>query len=182
MSVVMNPVPKELEIAKERSREIAPGIFGSDSRLLERARRGMSIVQLLSAAESLQSRCVDRRIEQALGITKSQASILHALDCRESLTAGELADACGIAGSAVTRLVDRLEALYLVMRTQKEDDRRIVYVSLTHDGRRIAAAWRDVQYEIRQEMRTFASDDELRMLGNLLSRMLVNAARGDAIG
>ncbi|VWB14601.1 transcriptional regulatory protein [Burkholderia lata] len=142
----------------------------------------MSIVPLLSAAESLQSRCIDRRVEQALGITKSQGSILHVLDAEASLTAGELADACGIAGSAVTRLVDRLEAQYLVVRTQKEDDRRVVYLSLTCDGRRIAAAWRDLQDEIQCELRAFASDDELRMLGNLLSRMLGNAARGDATG
>lgn len=142
----------------------------------------MSIVPLLSAADSLQSRCIDRRVEQALGITKSQASILHVLDDEASLTAGELADACGIAGSAVTRLVDRLEAQYLVVRTQKEDDRRVVYLSLTCDGRRIAAAWRDLQDEIQCELRAFASDDELRLLGNLLSRMLGNAARGDATG
>jgi DNA-binding MarR family transcriptional regulator len=142
----------------------------------------MSIVTLLSAADSLQSRCIDRRVEQALGITKSQASILHVLDCSASLTAGELSDACCIAGSAVTRLVDRLEALYLVTRTQKDDDRRIVHVSLTRDGRRIAAAWRDLRDEIQCELRAFASDDELRMLGNLLSRMLVNAAGGDATG
>ncbi|WP_174937606.1 MarR family winged helix-turn-helix transcriptional regulator [Burkholderia lata] len=178
----MNPVPKELEIAKERAREMAPGTSGSHSVLPERRHRGMSIVPLLSAADSLQSRCIDRRVEQALGITKSQASILHVLDGEASLTAGELADACGIAGSAVTRLVDRLEAQYLVVRTQKEDDRRVVYLSLTCDGRRIAAAWRDLQDEIQCELRAFASDDELRMLGNLLSRMLGNAARGDATG
>ncbi|MBN3793708.1 MarR family transcriptional regulator [Burkholderia sp. Ac-20392] len=178
----MNPVPKELEIAKERAREMAPGTSGSHFVLPERRHRGMSIVPLLSAADSLQSRCIDRRVEQALGITKSQASILHVLDDEASLTAGELADACGIAGSAVTRLVDRLEAQYLVVRTQKEDDRRVVYLSLTCDGRRIAAAWRDLQDEIQCELRAFASDDELRLLGNLLSRMLGNAARGDATG
>ncbi|WP_157687289.1 MarR family winged helix-turn-helix transcriptional regulator [Burkholderia lata] len=178
----MNPVPTELEIAKERSGEMAPGMSGSNSVLPERRHRGMSIVTLLSAADSLQSRCIDRRVEQALGITKSQASILRVLDCGAPLTAGELADACGIAGSAVTRLVDRLEARYLVERAQRDDDRRIVYVSLTCDGRRIAAAWRCLQDEIQCELRAFASDDELRMLGNLLSRMLVNAAGGEASG
>ncbi|WP_175026027.1 MULTISPECIES: MarR family winged helix-turn-helix transcriptional regulator [Burkholderia] len=178
----MNPVPEELEIEKEGCREVVQERSGSDSRQREMSSRGMSIVHLLSAAESLLSRCVDRHVERALGITTSQASLLHALDGGEPLTAGELSDACGIAGSAATRLVDRLEALSLVTRTQNEDDRRIVHVSLTRDGRRIAAAWRDVQDEIQREMSAFANDDELRMMGDLLSRMLVNAARRDASG
>lgn len=161
---------------------MAPEMSDSESGQPGGIRHGMSIAQLLSAAESSRSRYVDRRVEQALGMTKSQASILNVLDCGKPLTAGELSDACCIARSAVTRLVDRLESQYLALRTQNADDRRIVYVSLTCDGRRIAAAWRDMQYRIQRELSAFVSDDECRMLHNLLSRMLINAARGDAAG
>ncbi|AYQ40877.1 hypothetical protein CVS37_22745 [Burkholderia lata] len=155
---------------------------GSDSGQLKMSGRGLSIAHLLSVAESVQSRCVDRHVERVLGVTTLQASLLHVLDCGKLFTVGELSDTCGIASSAVTRLVDRLAALYLVTRMQNEDDRRIVHVSLTCDGRRVAAAWRDVQFEIQRGWRAFANDDELRMMGNLLSRMLVNAAPRDASG
>jgi DNA-binding MarR family transcriptional regulator len=54
------------------------------------------------------------------------------------LRIGELADRVGLAGSSVSRLVDRLNSLGLVARRHLPTDRRVVEVELTNEGRSVA--------------------------------------------
>src|SRR5277367_209349 len=75
--------------------------------------------------------------QQALaGLSPAQASALGTLNRLGSPTLGELAAAEQVQPPTVTRLVTSLENAGLVARETDGDDRRVVRVRITADGRR----------------------------------------------
>lgn len=75
-----------------------------------------------------------------LNVTPSQAEALRVLADHEPLTLAGLGEllVCETGGSP-SRLTDRLVALKLIHREPHPDDRRHVVLTLTEDGRRMAA-------------------------------------------
>ena len=71
------------------------------------------------------------------GLSPSQLSALAAIDRHGSMTLGELAVHEGVAPPTITGIVARLEADANVAREADPDDRRIVRVVATDQGRRI---------------------------------------------
>jgi DNA-binding MarR family transcriptional regulator len=71
------------------------------------------------------------------GLSPSQLSALAAIDRHGSMTLGELATHEGVAPPTVTGIVARLEADGNVAREPDPDDRRIVRVVATPQGREI---------------------------------------------
>lgn len=70
-------------------------------------------------------------------VTVSQFRLLRALDGLGRVPSSTLAAALGTAASSVTRLVDRLEAIGLVVRGAAEHSRSIVTVEATEAGREV---------------------------------------------
>ncbi len=89
------------------------------------------------------SRAVDSvtaALNQALvdeGITPSQLAVLEALLHLGSLSAGELGRALLRSNPNVSLVVDNLERDELVRRERSDQDRRVVHISLTAQGRRL---------------------------------------------
>lgn len=78
----------------------------------------------------------ERAIDMALeceGITGTQRLILDA--AREKQTATSLANAVGISPSGLTRMVGKLEKRGLIERHRTPEDRRLVYVKTTSEGK-----------------------------------------------
>jgi DNA-binding MarR family transcriptional regulator len=73
----------------------------------------------------------DQAIGQLLGINATDHRCLDLIDQRGPMTAGALADALRLSRSAVTTVIDRLEALRYVRRVPGRPDRRQVVVELT---------------------------------------------------
>jgi len=73
----------------------------------------------------------DHAIAERLGINATDHRCLDVLDQRGPLTAGALAEALQLSRSAVTTVIDRLEALRYVRRVPGRNDRRQVLVELT---------------------------------------------------
>ncbi|GAB2614652.1 MarR family transcriptional regulator [Streptomyces capparidis] len=85
---------------------------------------------------------VERRLDETLrhrhGLPLTEYRALCALsrpDSGPALRMGELADRIGLKDSTVTRLVARLEARGLAVRTSAEDDGRGVAATVTEAGR-----------------------------------------------
>ena len=88
------------------------------------------------------------RQEADAGLTPSMLSALTAIECKGPLTLGALADHERVAPPSVTKLVTRLEAEGLVVRTADADDRRVCRVAtsakgaaLLDESRRRKTAW-----------------------------------------
>lgn len=76
------------------------------------------------------------------GISVSQSHALHLLDVEGDLTMTELSQRLYLELSTVTRLLDGLVDLGLVVRQADEDDRRVCRVQLTPKGRKLLEALR----------------------------------------
>jgi MarR family transcriptional regulator for hemolysin len=95
------------------------------------------------------------------GITGSQTMLLFHLRMRGDMPMGRLADLLGIGLPNLTGIVDRMEERGLVERRRVPDDRRLVLVSLTAEGRRIPEEIEGVQRELLAA--TFEALDEDRL-------------------
>lgn len=72
----------------------------------------------------------------------------------------------------VTRLMDRMEKEGLVERTRSEEDRRVVLVSVTPEGRRRSERLTKPTLALHKEQMQPLTADELQQLEGLLDRLL----------
>lgn len=125
---------------------------------------------------------LDRRMVD-VGLTDAQWKPLLLLQQGGCTTAVDLSRiACHDAGS-VTRLLDRLEAKALVQRVRSAEDRRVVNLELTEEGKKVAAQVPKIIAELGNEVLKGFSHDEFEQFTRLLTRALANAravSEGDA--
>jgi DNA-binding MarR family transcriptional regulator len=76
-----------------------------------------------------------QRLLDAQGLTHAGWQVLLVLGHAEGLTQREVADRCYVSAAALTGIVDTLERDGLVVRERGTDDRRVVRVRLTQEGR-----------------------------------------------
>jgi DNA-binding MarR family transcriptional regulator len=94
-------------------------------------------------------------------------------------TAKSSSDLCkGISydAGAMTRMIDRLEVKGLICRNRRPDDRRIVHIELTEEGRSAYPRMRAISMGVVNRFLRGFSQAEARQLEGFLSRMLENAA------
>ena len=87
----------------------------------------------------------------------------------------ELARTCEMDAGAMTRLLDRLEAKGLLRRTRSPDDRRVVNLELTEEGREAAAKIPVLLSVLQNECLSGFTAEEWQTLKSLLRRVLANA-------
>lgn len=124
---------------------------------------------------------IDRRVEP-LGLTDAQWRPLLCLWHDSPASATDLARRCGLDTGGLTRLVDRLVAKGLCERERSELDRRVVYISLTEDGRTKAEQLPAMLAVVQREMLAGFSAEEEALLRALLARMERNVAAPDNPG
>ncbi|MDE1179277.1 MarR family winged helix-turn-helix transcriptional regulator [Paraburkholderia sp.] len=116
-----------------------------------------------------------QRTQAELGITTSQASILLSIANGTGSTSADLAREQGIDASAVTRLVDKLADLGLIERHRSSADRRVVHLSLTAQGERIAIQVPRIFTDMLNQILTDFTPNEVALLKRMLGRILTNA-------
>lgn len=111
-----------------------PCSFGVD--LGEREREALDLwAALLRVTNTIHARVTEDLV--GLGITPEEVELLMRLSRapEERLRMVEVSRSLLLSKSGVTRLVDRLEQRGLVERTSCPEDRRVVYTTLTEQGR-----------------------------------------------
>jgi len=84
------------------------------------------------------TRLTQRKLStKSYGLTASQIFILRFLSSQEQAKASDIARASGLSPGAVTQICDELVKDGYVHRTRSQDDRRVVYISITDYGRSI---------------------------------------------
>ena len=78
----------------------------------------------------------------------------------------------------MTRSLDRLEAKGLVRRERSTEDRRVIHLVLTEEGKKVARKVPPVMAEVLNNHLRGFSEDEWKQLLGLLARMVAN---GDAM-
>lgn len=104
---------------------------------------------------------------------------LYKLAMHEGNTVASLARDLAIDPGAMTRSLDRLEAKGLVRRERSTEDRRVVHLRLTDDGRAVARKVPAVLAEVLNGHLRGFSAEEWQLMLQFLNRMLAN---GEALG
>jgi DNA-binding MarR family transcriptional regulator len=110
------------------------------------------------------------------GLTNAQWVPLYKLYLGHGSTAAELARVCELDAGAMTRTLDRLEAKDLIRRVRSSEDRRVVKLELTEEGRRAAGEIPQTLCKVLNAHLRGFSREEVELLRSLLVRMLENGA------
>jgi len=118
---------------------------------------------------------VERQLDSS-GLTNAQWVPLFKLSTGSASTAAELARECSLDAGGMTRLLDRLEGKGLVRRVRSVDDRRVVNLELTEEGRIAARKIPEVLCGVQNACLRGFTPDEFQQLKALLRRILDNAS------
>lgn len=115
--------------------------------------------RLLNTAARLSSNRENERLRR-LGTTHAGLLTLRVLGRTDSITQVELARELRVQAQTTGKLLERLEARGLIVRTRSDDDRRVFIASLTPAG--VAMLRRARAMEDEEEQATDRSDAVLR--------------------
>ncbi len=93
---------------------------------------------------------IDQEYLSRYGVTTSQGETLLAFSGVTRVSMNELSRALGCANSTMTRMVENLVARGLVRRTEDDQDRRVVRVALTAEGRKLQGSLKEARREIQR--------------------------------
>jgi DNA-binding MarR family transcriptional regulator len=113
----------------------------------------------------------------AIGVTAAQFIVMARLAVSErKKSASDLCKEMSYDAGAMTRMIDRLESKGLVRRARCPQDRRLVYLEMTEQGRTVYPRLREISMTIQNRFLRGFSRTDARQLEGLLERMLENAA------
>ncbi|GIP21353.1 MarR family winged helix-turn-helix transcriptional regulator [Paenibacillus sp. J22TS3] len=99
-------------------------------------------------------------------MTVDQYQIMYYINAQERCTSTVLADAFCVGKSSITAIITRLVDRGLIERTRDEDDRRLIYLSLTDRGREVYdKADRKVQDMVSSYLTHFNQDEVESFIG-----------------
>jgi len=102
--------------------------------------------------------------------------MLLAIAQSRGCTCTQLAQEHGLDAGGVTRMVDRLQEIGLVVRSDSPSDRRVQLVSMTAKGEQSATVASAIFAKTSDSVLQKLPSNEIDSFKQLLSRMLANAA------
>lgn len=129
---------------------------------------------------------VNRDLQREVGLTLAENLVLCqvAMAPDSRLRMVDIAGLLRIAKSAVTKTVDRLERRGFVARRREpaDQDRRIVYATLTDEGARVFADAQPIFVAaVAQRVAEPLTEEELHQLGRISEKLLSSGARPLAV-
>ena len=134
----------------------------------------LSRVRVAMLAALDQELADDRRLAP-LELSAAQFIVIASLAGEERKSASDLCKGISYDAGAMTRMLDRLEGKGLIRRNRSPDDRRLVHLELTEEGRAAFPRMREASLTVANRFLRGFSKTEARQLESLLSRMLENA-------
>lgn len=132
-----------------------------------------SIGYMIKQAHVLLHRAVDTEMTP-IDLTAMQWRPLLMLAMGTGDTAADLARLSGADTGAVTRMLDRLESKGLVRRVRSLEDRRVIKLELTPEGRQVAARIPDMLDSVMDRLMRGFAPDETEQFKHYLRRMIAN--------
>lgn len=120
---------------------------------------------VLDRAES-----ADRSSAAGEALSAQEARALRTVDRLDCPIMSAIADAIRLSLSSCTGLIDRLCARNLVSRSRSDEDRRVVQVELTEEGRRLQAAARQGRVAFAKDLLEGLAAGERAQLVALLEK------------
>lgn len=113
----------------------------------------------------------NRFTHQHFGMTMTQASVLLLLMHEGRKTMSEVAVALGVSKSAASQLIDGLVERGFVDRTQHDDDKRVIYVSVSRRGLRHFKRVRQAGGKRMLQLFDLLDDEELEQIEMITAKL-----------
>ena len=112
-------------------------------------------------------------------LSMSHLYILRHVDCFDDCIVSELAQYLSITLSGVTQLVEKLVKKNLVVRERSEDDRRVVYIKITDEGKNVLAKLNENRLKVYRDYFSVLTEEEMEVHFNILKKITSHALRED---
>ena len=129
-----------------------------------------SLHYLLMKSHAMLSRSILSQANK-IGLTSGQPKILDFLLKFEEADQKTIASYCEIEPATVGSILMRMEENGLVLRRQKEGNRRSLYVSLTEKGKQSANKLMDIFNEAENMAVSNMTDEEIKVLKETLCKL-----------
>lgn len=113
-----------------------------------------------------------RMEENVSPLTKPQFFLLKLLNKKEKCTVSELADMFEVKPSSITNMIDRLEKMDYVVRIRDAEDRRVVYMKLSEEGKKILKETGKKREEMMEKYLKHMEVQEIETLISIYEKML----------
>ncbi|WP_203339139.1 MarR family winged helix-turn-helix transcriptional regulator [Planococcus beijingensis] len=117
---------------------------------------------------------VSPKFERCTGISASRYELLSQLYQTDEINQSTLQKAVNIDGAAITRHLKQLEAGGMVARRRNPADNRVIFVSLTEEGRKQIVEYRKENMGFVKQMLHDFTPEEVDVLSDMLDRMQHN--------
>lgn len=114
-----------------------------------------------------------KKVERETGLTGPQVWAIKVIASEAPVRVSELAQRMYLHPATVVGILDRLEKRGLIARTRSTEDRRVVEVSLTADGRRLVEHTPEVASSTITRGLESLEPTELAIIGHGLERLTV---------
>jgi len=128
--------------------------------------------QINLAARSMRT-ALERELA-AEGVTPSQWMLLMALGQKNNQGQTGLGRMVNLDNATITRCLDKLQEMELIVREQDKDDRRAQIVSLTNKGRETYSKWNSIGKKINDSAAGKLPSPERKKLMDTLRALIEN--------
>ncbi|WP_034630046.1 MarR family winged helix-turn-helix transcriptional regulator [Desulfotruncus alcoholivorax] len=128
-----------------------------------------------------------RRMHQELGdamekgVTRNQFVLMNIINDQGRVTVSKVAEDLYVSLSAITALVDRLCRAGLVARHRSEEDRRVVWLELTEEGREVVRGCVEGRRRVLQRYLGQLSEEDLLHMINVYEK-IIDMIRREELG
>jgi len=122
--------------------------------------------------ETLRKLHLELAQQMASGVTGGQFIVLKRISDKGSLTVSEVAGELGVSLSVVTALAGRLHEAGLMVRRRDEKDRRLVWLELTPEGRRVLGLCQEGRQKVAMKYFGQLPDEDLEKLVAVFEKLL----------
>ncbi|HUA90286.1 MAG TPA: MarR family transcriptional regulator [Steroidobacteraceae bacterium] len=130
-------------------------------------------VEMLAALDS--EMATDKRLAP-LELSAAQFIIIANLAVADApMSASDLCKGIQYDAGAMTRMLDRLESKGLIRRNRSAQDRRLMHLELTEEGRAAYPRMREISMAVANRFLRGFTKAEARQLESMLARMVENA-------
>ncbi|MBM4306863.1 MAG: MarR family transcriptional regulator [Deltaproteobacteria bacterium] len=106
--------------------------------------------------------------EAGVEVTPVQATLLFYLQKKDGLSLTEISSGLMLENPTVTGLVDRLEKLEYVKRSDHPDDRRVYLVHITEKGKKVANKALPIVKRLNEQIKEGYSETEIESFKKVL--------------
>jgi len=131
---------------------------------------------LISQIKQIQGRVFEQLLSQE-GIEEfngAQGRILYILWQEDFIPIVELSNKTGLAKNTLTSMLDRMEQLYLIIRTFDKTDRRQIRISLTDKANSLRGKYESVSAKMSEIFYKDFDDVKIVEFENMLSKIIKN--------